>query len=118
MEAGVADVSAQDGRICVRLAEGARLGQRDQQVLEGMFKPSTTMARRGARAALPRPAFGPAQVSFGYDRRRPDDMLQDLATVLAALKQRLQQRMAGPTASKPAAPAKATTAPRRRSADR
>ena len=41
MEAGVADVSAQDGRICVRLAEGARLGQRDQQVLEGMFKPST-----------------------------------------------------------------------------
>jgi hypothetical protein len=82
------------------------LSPREQQVLEGLFKPTTTMARRGMRSALPRPAFSPVQVSFGHDRRRPDDMMRDLETVLATLRQRLQQRAARPAAQRAAGPKK------------
>ena len=96
--AGVADIGAGDGRINVRLRETARLTAREQRLLEGLFKPTLRQARRGARSALPRPTFTSAQVSFGYDRKRKDEMIANLGTVLDALLARAETGAAAPRA--------------------
>lgn len=92
LAAGVADISTQEGRVVVRLAEEARLGAREQKVLQGLFTPSTQLARRGARSALPRASFGPLLISFGYDRKHKEQMLAALQTLLETLRRRAETR--------------------------
>jgi transcription-repair coupling factor (superfamily II helicase) len=92
MDAGVADIAVQDGRIVVRMAEGSRLGPREQRVLEGLFRPSVRQARAGARSALPRAMFSQMQVSFGYDRKRKDEMLAAVDMLLTVLIRRAEGR--------------------------
>jgi len=88
MSAGVADISAQGGRINVRLLEEARLSQRELRVLEAMYKPTLRQARQGARPTLPRPSFGSIQLSFGYDIKDPDGTMRAVLDVLATLQKR------------------------------
>jgi transcription-repair coupling factor (superfamily II helicase) len=92
LAAGVADISTQDGRVVVRLLEEARLGAREQKVLQGLFTPSSQLARRGARSALPRATFGPLLISFGYDRKHKEQMLSALQTLLETLRRRAEAR--------------------------
>jgi len=86
VDAGVEDVSTQNGRIVVRLSDAASLSPRSQRVLEGLYKPTLRQARKGARGSVPRVAFSARQISFGYDRKRKQQMLGHLETLLGTLR--------------------------------
>jgi len=84
-EVGVADVSAAEGRINVKLAADKILNSRELRVLKGLYTPTPRQARAGVRASLPRATFSPAVISFGYDRSRPDEILSALEDVFDKL---------------------------------
>jgi len=92
IEARVADIGTQEGRVTVRLSEDARLTPREQRVIEGMFKPTAQMARKGARSPLPRAVFTSLQISFGYDRRDREAMFTALGLVMDTLRRRAAMR--------------------------
>ncbi len=92
MAAGVADISAQAGRINVRLLEEARLSPRELRVLEGLYKPTLRQARQGARPTLLRPSFAPIQISFGYDRQDAEATVKAVLDLLATLQERAAQQ--------------------------
>ena len=84
-DVGVADVSAAEGRINVRLSEDKRLTPRELRVIQGLYTPTPRQARAGVRSSLPRATFSQATISFGYDRSRPDEMLAALEDVFEKL---------------------------------
>jgi len=66
-EAGVADISTENGRVIIRLSAEARLDEGDLAIFRGLYKPTKQQARRGARSRLPRASFAPQQLCFGYN---------------------------------------------------
>lgn len=66
LAAGVADISAEGGRIIIRLSAEARLAARELQSFRGLYQPTRAQARRGARSRIPQTTFGPQQITFGY----------------------------------------------------
>jgi len=67
-EAGVADISTENGEVVIRLSAEARLDESDLAIFRGLYKPTRQQARRGARARLPRASFAPQQLCFGHSR--------------------------------------------------
>jgi len=65
-EAGVTDISTENGRVVIRLAAAARLDETELAIFRSLYKPTRQQARRGARSLLPRASFAPQQLCFGH----------------------------------------------------
>ncbi len=90
--AGVVDISASQGRIILRLDNEYKLTERERRVLEGMYRPTRSQARRGARPVLPRISFNSNSVSFGYTSGDSEGMFQGVERLLELLAARARAR--------------------------
>ncbi len=90
--AGVADVSAEGGRIIIRLSAEARLAARELQILRGLYQPTRLQARRGARSRIPQTTFGPQQITFAYRGQGSDFALTVVQELVGRLLDRVRQQ--------------------------
>ncbi len=92
MAVGVADVSAGNGRIVMRIDDEHKLSAREQRICEGLYRPTARQARQGVRSAIPRVSFSSNQISFGYTARDSEGMFRGLEQLLELLDAREQTR--------------------------
>ena len=92
LETGVADIAAEGGRIIIRLSADARLSAREVQLLQGLYLPTQTQARRGARSRLPQATFSPQQLAFAYKGGGGDFALTVVQELVGRLADRVQHQ--------------------------
>jgi len=91
-EAGVADISTENGRVIIRLSAEARLDEGDLAIFRGLYKPTKQQARRGARSRLPRASFAPQQLCFGYNGKDSNFTLAATKELIGRLVDRSNER--------------------------
>mgnify|MGYP005836783871 CR=1 FL=1 len=98
MSVGVQDISYNEGRIVVTMADEYQLTPREQRVYHGIYTPTMRQARQGVRATLPRITFSSHQISFAYSRAEGAELFKKLSELLGRLRSREEPR-GGPRAS-------------------
>jgi transcription-repair coupling factor (superfamily II helicase) len=96
LQVGVADISYNEGRITVTLADEFQLTPREQRVYHGVYTPTVRQARQGVRAVLPRVQFSSHQISFAYSRAEGGELFKKLTELLGRLRHREGRRGPGP----------------------
>jgi len=95
-DAGVADISTENGRIVIRLSADSRLNEQELEMFRGLYKPTKRQARRGARSKLPRASFAPQQLCFGHNQKGSKLALAAVKELIGRLADRSSEKSGQP----------------------
>ncbi|MFQ6132013.1 MAG: transcription-repair coupling factor [Armatimonadota bacterium] len=84
-EVGVEGVIAQQRKIVVRLEKSGKLSPREARLLRGLYQ------RGPMKRLLPRAAFAPLQISFGYSPGNDEQIFAGLEEIIDRLRHREQE---------------------------
>ena len=94
IEVGIISAQAQHGKVYVKLSKKHALGQREQRILQAIYKKGALAVSQARAARLPRATFQARQCSFAYNPRDQEQTFRSMEELIDRLRKRDPEEMA------------------------